>query len=95
MGDNAVVYDIKGDMKGREVAILSRLDQFMSPFDFQHTGFVYNIDKYAFETDVTATIAVQRCFVKEEMSANIVLSRGNKRQSSNKLAFRAYSEMDL
>ena len=34
MGDNAVVYDIKGDMKGREVAILSRLDQFMSPFDF-------------------------------------------------------------
>ena len=37
ISDNAIVYD----NEGREVAMLNNLGQFLSPFEFEHTGFVY------------------------------------------------------
>ena len=45
-------------MAGREVAMLSSLNEFKSPFDFEHTGFVYKLADRSYETDETATLAV-------------------------------------
>ena len=45
-------------MAGREVAMLSSLHEFISPFDFEHTGFVYKLADRSYETDAKATLAV-------------------------------------
>ena len=78
IGEKVMVYDL-GTNERHEVAMISAVNEFMSPITFTHTGFVLNTKECRFDTHMSGTLGVQR-----PSKVNL----GNS-------IFRAYSEMDL
>ena len=58
-GTQAIVFDLSSEDR-TEIAMIHELDAFKDPITFSHTGFVYNTCMRAFESNLHASLGVQR-----------------------------------
>ena len=58
-GTQAVVFDLSSEDR-TEVAMIHELDAFKDPITFSQTGFVYNTYQRAFDSNLHASLGVQR-----------------------------------
>ena len=56
IGSDAIIKD----MDGNDLALIHDINDFLSPFEFLHTGFVCKIAERSFETNADGSLAVQR-----------------------------------
>ena len=59
IGMKVMVFDLASRDR-REIAMIEASNRFDSPISFSHTGFTLNINEQKFDTDLKATIGVQR-----------------------------------
>lgn len=78
IGEKVMVYDL-GMKERHEVAMINAVNEFDSPITFSHTGFVLKTNERQFDTNMSATLGVQR-----PCQLNL-----------GKSVFRAFSEIDL